>query len=338
MQQRDTAITPSGRIADDRVELQGGLNFSPVGIGAWSWGDSLFWKYDAEMETDAQKAFDAAVDSGINFFDTAEVYGAPNWGLSEKLCGKFAKQYKGSSSDTPAIATKFAPVLPRMGRQAVVKALKESNERMGVDVCDLYQLHWPGFFLDSGFWDGLADACDQGLVKAVGVSNYSEKRLRNAHKALKARGIPLASNQIQYSLLHRTPEQNGVKKACDELDIKILAYSPLAQGALTGKYNSGNLPKGPRAAILKGRFEEVAPLLAAMREIGERHGNKTPSQVALNWLICKNTIPIPGARNAQQAIENAGAMGWRMAPEEVARLDQLSDNMNSFPGMPLAHM
>jgi aryl-alcohol dehydrogenase-like predicted oxidoreductase len=174
---------------------------------------------------------------GVSCF---QVYGAAadpsSWGYSEVLCGRFAREYKGSSPNEVLVATKFAPLPHRFldGRKAVSKALRGSLERLGTDSADLYQLHWPGFFADADFWDGLADAYDSGLVRAVGVSNYSEKRLREVHKALAARGVPLATNQVQYSLLHRTPEK-GVLQACDELGVKILAYSPLAQGCLTGR-------------------------------------------------------------------------------------------------------
>jgi len=223
-------------------------------------------------------------------------------------------------------------------REAVGKALRGSLERLGTDRCDLYQLHWPGFFADAAFWDGLADVYHAGLVRSVGVSNYSAKRLRSAHKALADRGVPLATNQIQYSLLLRTPEENGVKAACDELGVKILAYSPLAQGLLTGKYNENSLPEGPRANILKERVTEVEPLIAEMRLMGEANGGKSVAQVALNWCICKGSIPIPGARNAQQAEINAGAMGWRLSEEEVAKLDRLSAQYSKMPSMPLAEM
>jgi len=331
-----TASTSS----ESLVELAGGLKVSPLGIGAWSWGDRVFWGYDDSQEGAAQEAFNAAVKSGINLFDTAEVYGIGTaWGHSESLCGKFAREYPDKDQEI-LVATKFAPIPNRFfePRKAVGQALRDSLERLGTDRCDLYQLHWPGFFVDAGFWDGLADAYDAGLVRSVGVSNYSEKRLRSVHKALAERGVPLACNQVQYSLLHRTPEENGVKAACDELGVKILAYSPLAQGALTGKYSASNLPSGPRANIFKDRVTEVEPLLAALKEIGEANGDKTAGQVALNWVMCKGAIPIPGARSEKQALDNAGAMGWRMSDEEVARLDDASRTFAKFPGMPLADM
>ena len=195
----------------DRVRLAGGLEVSPLGVGAWAWGDRLFWGYDDSQEAAAQQAFNAAVDLGVNLFDTAEVYGAgadPNsWGYSEVLCGQFARQYQGPSQEEVLVATKFAPLPHRFfdGRRSVQKALRASLQRLGTDRIDLYQLHWPGFFADAAFWDGLADSYEAGLVRSVGVSNYSEKRLRAVHKALADRGVPLATNQVLLAALPCPP-------------------------------------------------------------------------------------------------------------------------------------
>jgi len=265
-------------------------------------------------------AFAASLDAGINLFDTAEIYGS---GQSEILCGKFARSYGGKADREIQVATKFMPLPNRLfdGRAAVGEALRDSLSRLGTDSLDLYMLHWPSLFWDAAFWDGLADAYEAGLVRSVGVSNYSAKRMRAAHKALAARGVPLAVNQVQYSLLDRSPEQNEVVKTCEELGVKVLAYSPLAQGWLTGKYSSTNKPAGARGMA---RREAPDALLDAMKRIGAAQGDKTQSQVALNWVMSKGAIPIPGARNARQATENAGAMGWRLTPDQVAELDALS--------------
>jgi aryl-alcohol dehydrogenase-like predicted oxidoreductase len=157
----------------------------------------------------------------------------------------------------------------------------------------------------------------------VGVSNYSEREMRAIHAALARRGIPLASNQIEYSLLRTDPERKGLLRACAELGVIVLAYSPLGQGRLTGKYSAQNPPPGKRN-FSAYPMEEIEPLVAALREIGARHGGKTPAQVALNWLMCKGTIPIPGAKNGAQAEQNAGALGWRLTADEVAQLDGLA--------------
>eukprot|EP00291_Cryptomonas_curvata_P026987 CAMPEP_0172174562 /NCGR_PEP_ID=MMETSP1050-20130122/13738_1 /TAXON_ID=233186 /ORGANISM="Cryptomonas curvata, Strain CCAP979/52" /LENGTH=314 /DNA_ID=CAMNT_0012846561 /DNA_START=161 /DNA_END=1102 /DNA_ORIENTATION=+ len=312
-----------------------------MGVGAWAWGDKAYWGYDPSQESAAKDAFSKSLELGINLFDTAEVYGiGTEWGHSEILCGRFAREInaKGATSSiSPEIivATKFAPIPLRTSRESVLKALRESLERIGADKCDLYQLHWPSFFFDSQYWDGLADAYDAGLVRAVGVSNYSAKRLVAVHRALAARGVPLASNQVQYSLVHRNPERNGVRAACDDLGVRVLAYSPLGQGLLSGGYSKECLPGGPRGALFRDRFEQTAPLLSVMRAISESSG-KTPAQVALNWCLCKGAIPIPGARNAKQAADNGGAMGWRLTADEVAALDEASAGIASSPGMPLA--
>jgi aryl-alcohol dehydrogenase-like predicted oxidoreductase len=172
----------------------------------------------------------------------------------------------------------------------------------------------------------LADAVEAGKVKAVGVSNYSAEQMREAHAALAGRGIPLASNQVEYSLLHRQPEVNGVLDACRELGITLIAQSPLGGGMLTGKYSAKNRPSGFFRRILpqynRKRLEEIQPVVTILRTIGEKY-SKSPSQVALRWLI-ENPIvlPIPGAKNSRQATENAGALSFSLTQEEVEMLNQ----------------
>ncbi|KAJ6685103.1 hypothetical protein OIU79_015222 [Salix purpurea] len=196
-------------------------------------GSDLEVMADGKMKA-AKAAFDSSVDCGITFFDTAEVYGS---GLlfgainSETLLGRFIEDRKLKDPEVEvAVATKYAALPWRLGRQSVLAVLKESLDRLGLSSVELYQLHWPGIWGNEGYIDGLGDAVEQGLVKAVGVSNYSESRLRSAYEKLKKRGIPLASNQVNYSLIYRAPEENGVKAACDELGVTLIAYSPIAQG------------------------------------------------------------------------------------------------------------
>jgi aryl-alcohol dehydrogenase-like predicted oxidoreductase len=173
--------------------------------------------------------------------------------------------------------------------------------------------------------DLLADAVEEGKVKAVGVSNYSAEQMRLAHAVLAKRGIPLASNQVQYSLLYRKPEVDGVLDACRELGITLIAYSPLAMGALTGKYSARVKASGFRRILptFSGKaLDAVQPVVALLRQIGERY-SRSPSQVALRWLIENETVlPIPGAKNGQQAAENAGALTFSLSLEEVEALDQ----------------
>ncbi|XP_020238943.1 uncharacterized oxidoreductase At1g06690, chloroplastic [Cajanus cajan] len=334
-------------VVEEKVKLGGSdLKVTRVGIGAWSWGDTTYWnnfEWNDRSEKAAKNAFNVSIDGGLTFFDTAEVYGS---GLalgainSETLLGRFIKERKETDPDTEiAVATKFAALPWRFGRQSVLTALKDSLCRLGLTSVDLYQLHWPGVWGNEGYIDGLGDAVEKGLVKAVGVSNYSEKRLREAYEKLKKRGIPLASNQVNYSLIYRAPEEKGVKAACDELGITIIAYSPIAQGVLTGKYTPDKPPSGPRGRIYTPEFlTRLQPLLNKIGEIGEKY-DKTPTQVSLNWLVAQgNVVPIPGAKTAEQAEEFRGSLGWRLTDEEVAELRSLASEIRPVTGFPVENL
>ncbi|CAN5842253.1 aldo/keto reductase [soil metagenome] len=296
-----------------------------LGVGTWSWGDSLFWQYGGGYGVDeVRAAFNTSIAAGVNLFDTAEVYGL---GESEKLIGQFMK----GSASLPIVATKYMSLPWRFSAKAVADALTDSLQRLKLPSVDLYQVHWPfDFFMSQKtLMNALADEVDQGRIKTIGVSNYSAKQMREAHTYLAARGIPLAVNQVQYSLLHRNIETNGVLEAARNLEVTILAYSPLAQGLLTGKYTVGSdlQPTGARRLdpkFSKKGLQKIEPVLAALQSIGEAH-DKTTVQVALNWLICKgNIVPIPGAKNAKQAQQNSGALGWEMTDVEREQLDNVS--------------
>ncbi len=300
-----------------------GPQVSGLGIGTWAWGDSLFWGYgNSYGAADVEAAFQAAVEAGVTFFDTAEVYGL---GESERLLGRFTK-----TTNTPIqIATKYGPVPWRFSQQAVIAALKSSLQRLQMDQIALYQVHWPfNFFMSSEtLFAALAEAVQQEQILAVGVSNYSLDQMVAAHKILAAYRIPLAVNQVRYSLLTRQIERQGMLATARQLGVTLLAYSPLAQGLLTGKYTSENPPTGARR--LDARFSEqglvkIAPVTDLLRQYAASH-NRTMAQVALNWLINQDgVIPIPGAKNAKQAQENAGALDWSLTAEEVAALELAS--------------
>ncbi|KAF3901717.1 hypothetical protein AA313_de0200134 [Arthrobotrys entomopaga] len=170
----------------------------------------------------------------------------------------------------------------------------------------------------------LAECVDLGLTKTVGVSNYNKEQMIRMHDALAKYGVPLASNQIEFNLLRRVPESSGLLAACHERGIVPLAYSPLAMGRLTGKYNSKNPP--PSGRIYGNQsWEKIDPLLDAMKEIGDKHGVPL-SAVALNWTMCKGTIPLGGARNGNQCGQNIQALGFRLTDEELAKLDELAQD------------
>lgn len=302
----------------DRVPLGStGIQISPMGIGTWAWGDTWFWQYGkgGYSDADLEAAYQASLAYGISFFDTAEVYGI---GRSERLLGQFARQ----AGWPVVIATKFFPFPWRVSHVHFRRALRHSLDRLGLPCVDLYQMHWPFPPVSIDHWmDAMADAVQAGLIRAVGVSNYDVEQTRRAHAALARRGIPLAANQVKYSLLHRRHEKNGLLALCKELDITFIAYSPLAQGLLTGKYTAQKPPPGLRGLRYRPMLAQIKPLIDQLTDIGQVHGGKTPAQVALAWTIAKGTVPIPGAKNARQALDNAGALGWRLSDAEVAALD-----------------
>ncbi len=302
-----------------------GLTVTALGIGTWAWGDKLFWNYGNNYtESQVKEAFMAAVEAGVTFFDTAEVYGM---GESETLIGNFIKEIE----QPVDIATKFGPLPWRIMGQSVKDALTASLQRLKLPQITLYQVHWPFtfFMTQETLLNALADEVEQGRIKSIGVSNYSADQMREAHQILTKRGIPLAVNQVQYSLLFRKIETQGILSTAQELGVTILAYSPLAQGLLTGKYSpeKSNSPDGARK--FDSRFNQegltkISPVLDLLNQFGTKY-KKTTAQVALNWLIAQeNVIPIPGAKNAQQAKDNAGALGWSLEPEEVAQLEQIT--------------
>lgn len=310
------------RPSADKVALgASGIQISALGIGTWAWGDSMVWQYGhSHGDADLEAAYQASLAHGIDFFDSAEAYGT---GRSETLLGQFYR-----AAGWPAvIASKFMPYPWRLSKRNLARALAQSLKRLGLPRIDLYQLHWPFPPVPIPAWmDAMADAVQAGLVAAVGVSNYNVDQMRRAYDALAARGIPLASNQVQYNLLYRRPESNGLLGLCQGLGVTLIAYSPLRKGLLTGKYNPEKPPPGLRRLMFRqDQLAQARPIVNLLREIGQDHGGKTPAQVALNWIICKGAVPIPGAKNARQAVENAGALGWRLSAAEVAALDAVSE-------------
>ena len=296
-----------------------------LGVGVMTWGEpkglarftpatlAYGGAHGAEEE---QRAFDASMAAGVTLFDTAAMYSS---GASELRLGELAH-------DQPVvIASKFPGTL-RFRSKDFPKELEASLKRLGRESIDLYQHHFPSNSVSiPELMELIADAVEAGKVKAVGVSNYSAEQMRTAHAALAKRGILLASNQVQYSLLHRQPEVNGVLDACRELGITLIAYSPLAMGALTGKYSSANKASGLRRFMPnfgQKEMDKVQPVLTLLAEIGAQY-SKTPSQVALRWLIENPLVlPIPGAKNSRQAEDNAGALSFALSPEEVEALNR----------------
>jgi aryl-alcohol dehydrogenase-like predicted oxidoreductase len=294
-----------------------------MGTGCWQWGDRFFWGFGrGYSDNEVKESFDISLASGINFFDTAEVYGN---GTSERLLGMFAAQ----AGQALVTATKYMPYPWRLLPSSLPHAFERSLKRLQMPKVDLYQIHRPMPPMPVQYWvKELVGVVHRGLTSAVGVSNYSAIQTRRAAAVLNEEGIPLASNQVEYSLLDRRIERNGILDVCQELGVTVIAYSPLAKGVLTGKYTPENIPPGLRGRQYNPTYlGRVQPLIRLMRDIGHSHDGKSPAQVSLNWLICKGTVPIPGSKNARQAKENVGALGWRLAEGEVQTLDDASKDL-----------
>eukprot|EP00884_Botryococcus_braunii_P020228 jgi/Botrbrau1/688/Bobra.160_2s0011.1 len=308
-----------------------GLKVSRVGVGTMSWGDPSAG-YTPQLYPDTEFVFDRALRDGINFFDTAEVYGyqgIKNETSSEYLIGQFMKKAPPTST-RPVIGTKFFPV-PwtnflvgggfRLGRQSVLDALKASLKRLDLDQVDLYQVHFPlPFFKDELLADVMAEAVDKGLAKAIGVCNYtSPAQLESFHALLAKKGIALASNQVKYSLVDREPEKSGLLKLCKDMNVALVAHSPLKRGLLTTKYvDDGGGAEGAK----------LRPLLKMMNLMCTLSGERrSVTQFALNYLIAKGAIPIPGAKNTLQLFDSIKCLDWSLDDNELGMLDEKATYM-----------
>ncbi len=329
--QRETGRTAAD-LAERGISMESLVNLggtdiciSPLGLGTWQWGDRLVWNYGTtHTDRDLHDALEASLEAGVNFLDTAEVYGR---GRSERLLGAYLQEGRErAGSIRPVVATKFMPYPYRLWKGKLLSALEASLDRLRLDRVDLYQIHWPMPPVPIEVWaDALAEAVEKGLARSVGVSNYNAAQMSRVHSVLSRRGIPLASNQVEYHLLNRRIERNGVMELCRTSGTSVIAYSPLAKGLLTGKYGPDNPPPGLRGRWTRlARLREIQPLIDLMRRIGQNHDGKSPAQVALNWVMAKGAVPIPGAKNGRQARENTAAMGWRLTDSELASLDLAS--------------
>ncbi|GAB4359980.1 MAG: aldo/keto reductase [Cyanophyceae cyanobacterium] len=301
----------------------------PMGCGTWAWGNRLLWAYDPSMDGELERVFRRAVAAGAFLFDTGDSYGTGRLkGRSEELLGQFNRTYLGPNRDRVLLATKLAAYPWRLTRGSVRRAAAASAQRLGR--IDLAQLHWSTAnyapWQEGPLLDGLGDLYERGLVGAVGLSNFGPKRLLEIYGRFRDRGIPIATLQVQYSLLSTYPvTELGLKEVCDDLGIRLIAYSPLCLGLLTGKFQNlgprDRPPQGLRGILYRRLVPILDPLLDCMGAIA-RDRQKTLSQIALNWCIAKGTIPIPGAKTLAQLEDNLGALGWLLDSGEVDALDR----------------
>ncbi len=307
-------------MTDDVALGRSGLRVPRLMIGCWAWGDERYWSYRREQAGGLLDAFDVACDGGLAAFDTAEVYGD---GASEKILGFFTRRHRGAVQ----VATKFG-LLPGRTASTLPLALRASLRRLGRARVELYQVHWPDQRMASvvSLMDALADAVADGLAVAVGVSNFSADEVRRAHAALARRGVALASNQVRYGLLDRAVERDGVLDACRELDVTLLAYSPLAQGALSGSYDASTRPTDRRATepwFAPSALTAATPLVSRLRELGAARG-VGPSEVALAWTLRDGVVPIVGCRTGAHAAAAVRARSITLTVEERDELSRLA--------------
>jgi aryl-alcohol dehydrogenase-like predicted oxidoreductase len=296
-----------------RYAEAGGARVSVIGLGTWQFG-SREWGYGGDYATgEAVRIVHRALDLGINLIDTAEIYGP--W-RSERIVGHALQ----GRHNEAFVATKLFPVgVPLMtGSRA-----RASARRLQIPVIDLYQLHWPSvFFPPKATMPRFRRLMDGGLVKHAGVSNHNLQQWQTCDDAL---GGPVLSNQVRFSLIHRGPERELLPWA-QRNDRLVIAYSPLGQGALSGRYRD-RAPSNFRR--FRHDFSAAArqqrePLLTGLAEIAKRH-DATPSQIALAWLVNKpHVVAIPGASSVKQLEDNAKAGDITLAGDEITELDRLS--------------
>ena len=277
---------------ENRPLGRSGIEALPIGIGTNKWG-----KGDPKALMETYRCVAAA---GPAVLDTAEVYG------SEKAIGKCRRE----ASEHPLLASKFAPFPFRASPRSLLKALDGTLCRLGVETIDLYFLHFALPLVElKVFADGLAEAVKSGRARAVGVSNMGAAKMRRMSDLLDESGVPLAANEVRYSLTARKPETNGVLEVCRERDVALVAYMPLSAGSLSAV----NDPK------------QQTELRVLLSDIAKAR-NASISQVSLNWLLCRDEriIPIPGATKPHHAADNLKALEWRLSDDEFDALCRAS--------------
>ncbi|MDO9256024.1 MAG: aldo/keto reductase [Bacteroidales bacterium] len=306
------------------------LMITPIGLGCWQFSKQLnmagkFWP---KLEDDLiNQIVKTSLEGGINWFDTAEIYGN---GASEKALSKALTDI-GKKPGEIMIATKWWPMFRTAS--SILKTIDQRIEALSPFPIDLYQVHQPwGFSTVKSEMDAMAKLVKANKIRYVGVSNFSAAKMRSAWEALQKQGIQLVSNQVRYNLLDRKIESNGIMQTAKELGISIIAYSPLAQGLVTGKFHENpELLKNIGMRKYSSQFktaglEKSRPLIKNIEELAIKY-NVSTSQVALNWLINfhgETVFAIPGATKESHATHNTGTMNFRLADEDLYLLDKKS--------------
>ena len=306
------------------------LRITPIGLGCWQFSkrNNLAGKFWPVLGDDViQNVVKLSLEGGINWFDTAEVYGK---GASEKALAA-SLQKLGKKPGEVIIATKWWPMFRTASN--IARTIDDRLKALEPFPIDLYQVHQPyGFSSEQEEMKAMAELVKAKRIRYVGVSNFSAQKMRNAWEALQKEGISLISNQVRYSLLDRKIETNGIMETAKELGISIIAYSPLAQGLVTGKFHDNpdllkNLGFRKYSASFKPQgLEKSKPVVEVVKTLAQKY-KVTASQVALNWLIHyhgETVVAIPGATKESHAKENTGTMKFRLSGEDMQLLDEVS--------------
>lgn len=307
-----------------------GMMITPIGLGCWQFSkqQNLSGKYWPDLDDNLiERIVALSLEGGINWFDTAEVYGK---GASERALSK-ALQALGKKPEEVIIATKWWPMF--RFASSITGTIHERISALAPYSISLYQVHQPwGFSGEKAEMAAMADLIEKKMIRNIGISNFPARRMKNAWEALDRKGIPLASNQVRYSLLDRSIENNGVLRMAKELGITVIAYSPLAQGLLSGKFHDNpallkNIGFRKYSFLFSRKgMEKSLPVISFLKELAQKY-NVTPTQVALNWLIHFNgetVVAIPGATKENHVKENTGTMSFRLSDEDMDRLDNVS--------------
>ena len=305
-----------------------GIEVTPIGLGVMQFagGKGMFRMMFNDLSQGTMSAIvKAALDGGINWFDTAELYGR---GRSERGLANGLKD-AGVKDDEVVVATKWSPMLRTAGN--IPRTIGQRMKYLDGYAIDLFMVHQPwGFSSPEAEMNAMADLVQAGKIRSVGVSNFNAEQMRRAHDALEKRGIPLAVNQMQYSLLHRNIETDGVLDVAKELGITIVAWSPLARGILSGRFHKDpeRLKNTPfaRRMMMRRELERTQPLISVLEDMSMNY-DATPAQVALNWLIHfqgDRVVAILGASKVEQAEQSAAAMNFVLSGEDMDRLDEVS--------------
>ncbi len=306
------------------------LHISRIGFGCWAIGGHGYGKVD---DRESVRAVQKALEIGINFFDTADVYG---FGHSEEILGRAL----GTSARDVVIATKFGVAWDGDGRtykdcspRRIVEALDASLKRLAIDCIPLYQIHWhDGKTPMTDIMETLQRCREKGKIRYIGCSNLSAPLILEAKTTAR-----LESLQMPYNLLQRGAEQD-IQRCFNEMNMGILAYGVLARGLLSGKYNMGSRFSEDDTRSSDPNFSAAAitrswPLVQELDTIGSRYG-KTPSQVAVRWVLDSPSITtaIVGMKTAQQVAEDTESAGWRLRSEDWNRLTDFSARLGREAG------